>query len=700
MSTAPQSRGSPPSEAAVRAQLERVLSSTTFARAERLGRFLAFVVGETLAGRGETLKESVIASALYRGDTGGSDSVVRVDARRLRDKLREFYSDRRAEPLLISLPKGSYVPRFETGGVESTEESSLPAPKRARSLPVAAGVLTVVVLTGGILFRSGRDPVEFTPVPLTSYPGFADSPSLSPVGNFVAFAWSQDNLPLRIFVKSVRGDEVRQLTQGPSENNPVWSPDGRLIAYTRAVHGVFVISPLGGQPRRISETGSYAAWSADSASLFVRELGANGSNGIVRISLETLEPRQVTQAPVGDGDWRFQVSPDGKTLAFIRYERSGISDLYVQSLTGGVAKRLTNWNAVLTGVAWTPNGRELVYSVQEGAGIRLWRIPSNNRSPGRGHRLLGVDANSSQPSISRPPAGVPVRLAYVSGVLDIGLRLVNLGEAKNGVFSEVRPVADSSRAEQPRRFSPDGARVAFSSDRDGEPGIWAADRDGSNLQKILAGDGTMSWSPDGRSIVFDLPVEGNTDLYVKSLDGGQPRRLTSEPSIDGTPEWSRDGKWVYFTSTRAGNRAQIWRMPPDGGAAMPVTQNGGARPRETPDGRFLYYLDRLPSGMNGRGRLMRVQSGGGEETEVLADIGAWTWDVSDNGIVFLATDGNDSFVDLIRFENHQRVRLGQLPFRPARIAAVGWTVSRDGRWLLTNQVDRLANDLMLIDNFR
>ena len=74
----------------------------------------------------------------------------------------------------------------------------------------------------------------------------------------------------------------------------------------------------------------------------------------------------------------------GKSLAFIRYERPGIADLYLRSMPGGEPRRLTNWNAALTGLAWTPDGREIVYSVDEPAAGRLWRIDTHSARPGHG----------------------------------------------------------------------------------------------------------------------------------------------------------------------------------------------------------------------------------------------------------------------------------------------------------------------------
>ena len=109
-------------DAAIRAQLERILASAVFSRSPHLRRFLSFIVEQSLAGQGHTLKESVLAHELYGKGTdfdGGTDPVVRVDARRLRDKLREFYEGR-SDPVVISLPKGSYVPVFEGNSASPT----------------------------------------------------------------------------------------------------------------------------------------------------------------------------------------------------------------------------------------------------------------------------------------------------------------------------------------------------------------------------------------------------------------------------------------------------------------------------------------------------------------------------------------------------------------------------------------------------
>ena len=105
----------------IRAQLQKVLASTAFANAERMRRFLEFVVEHTLSAPNEHLKEMIIGIELYAGH-GEFDpritAVVRVDASRVRTKLREYYlSEGAADPFVIDLPKGSYTPVFREASI-------------------------------------------------------------------------------------------------------------------------------------------------------------------------------------------------------------------------------------------------------------------------------------------------------------------------------------------------------------------------------------------------------------------------------------------------------------------------------------------------------------------------------------------------------------------------------------------------------
>jgi tetratricopeptide (TPR) repeat protein len=123
---------------AVRTELEKVLGSGLFENAQRLRQFLRFVVETTLAGEAEGIKEYVIGVEVF-GDPefdSSTDARVRVQAGNLRAKLGEYYrTEGQADPVIIELPKGTYVPRFRVRQPETTRPDNNSAPNITVDLP-------------------------------------------------------------------------------------------------------------------------------------------------------------------------------------------------------------------------------------------------------------------------------------------------------------------------------------------------------------------------------------------------------------------------------------------------------------------------------------------------------------------------------------------------------------------------------------
>lgn len=146
--------------AAVLASLGRILASPHFSHAPRLSRFLRFVVEESLAGRGERIKEFTIAADVF--DRGpdydpSADAVVRVEASRLRQKLQAYYlAEGRDEPIVVDLPKGGYCPmvRLRHAAPSAGDLSGPAVPMGAKTGARHHGPSAWVVLAtlaGGIL---------------------------------------------------------------------------------------------------------------------------------------------------------------------------------------------------------------------------------------------------------------------------------------------------------------------------------------------------------------------------------------------------------------------------------------------------------------------------------------------------------------------------------------------------------------------
>ncbi len=142
-------------------------------------------------------------------------------------------------------------------------------------------------------------------------------------------------------------------------------------------------------------------------------------------------------------------------------------------------------------------------------------------------------------------------------------------------------------------WSPDGRRIAFGSDRDGNREIYVMNADGSGVIRLTDNDAIDSgpaWSPDGRRIAFSSTRDGSFEVYVMNADGSGVTRLTDNDAFDWHPAWSPDGRHIAFDSDRDGNW-EIYVMNADGSGVTRLTYNGAAdgSPAWSPDGQRIAF---------------------------------------------------------------------------------------------------------------
>jgi WD40-like Beta Propeller Repeat len=117
-------------------------------------------------------------------------------------------------------------------------------------------------------------------------------------------------------------------------------------------------------------------------------------------------------------------------------------------------------------------------------------------------------------------------------------------------------------------WSPDGRKIAFLSDRDGEFDIFVMDADGSNQTSLTPGPGREihpQWSGDGTKMAFFSNRDGNDEIYVMDADGSNQTRLTNNPLEDQYPYWSPDGTKIGFTrSSSSPPQADVYTVNVDG----------------------------------------------------------------------------------------------------------------------------------------
>lgn len=580
-----------------------------------------------------------------------------------------------------------------------------------------AAVIPIVIAAAYFSWQAARTPDRAAPlraVPLTSLRGVVRNPSFAPDGDHVAFTWSghnQDNPD--VYVQQIGAGSPLRLTTDPANDySPVWSPDGRSIAFLRQqtdprVSELRLIPPLGGPERKLIDIRPHRAflrsvtlgWCPDSRCIVVTDAPdeAKPPDALFVVSVETGEKRQLTFPPasmVADTDPA--VSPDGKWLVFRRDTAPFNGQLQLLALGNGFSARgeprpITPTLLIAYGPAWMPDSAEIVFSAK-GA---LWRLAIADGSTAE--RLPFVGEDGIMPVVSRPQPDVTARLAYIRSFTDANIWRIET--AGPGVPATSPPVVaiSSTRLERIPEFSPDDQRVVFMSDRSGESEVWVADARGSNpiqLTSMGAIPGFGRWSPDGKTIAFHSNPHGDGDVFVVPADGGKPRRLTDHPATDTFPSFSRDGKWIYFCSSRTGEPS-IWKMPASGGEAVRVSPGRGFRSIESPDGAYLYYGEGTTS--DRPGPLMRLSLKSGEVVNLVENVSPTTFDVIEGGIYYIERVLGDMQLKYFDLATRQsRAVAGNL----GNVSFAGLTASRDGRSILFSRIDASVDDLMLVENFR
>lgn len=679
----------------VRAQLSRILSSSGFANSPRMTRFLKFVVETTLEGNGPRLKEYVIAVEVFeKADSYDpqADSTVRTEASKLRARLTRYYETEGAQDrMVITIPKGSYVPVF----AERRKKVTLPS--RSATAVLAAAGLT---LAGGIAWVSRFSHSSPPPalIQVTSYPGLEQQPSLSPDSSEVAFRWKDD-----IYVKHVASESYFQLTKNPDVDSwPAWSPDGSQIAFVRD-GDVYFVPSLGGAERRIAKSAGRVVFTPDGSSILVLEKTSPYARSVFLVTLATGEKRRLTfPNDLSPGDVDMAVSPDGRTIAICRTVTDEGCDLYLVPAAGGEARRLTNDLHGIQGLTWTSDGREIIFASNRQGWFRLWRVSARSlNSIGTPVLVQGAGDDARMPSISRGD-----RLVYQRHTRNFDINRVEIVGMPGTTAHRLgppRPVIASTRLDISPSWSPDAGKIAFVSDRSGARELWTCDSDGSSPLKLtsFAGPAVIypRWSPDGHRLVFSAltGVSGNFEAYTIDANGGAPARLSvpGHPSI-AHPVYSPDGHWLFFIPGPKERAVEVWRAPATGGEAMQLTSHGAFRPEISLDGRVLFY------GKYGTQGLWSIPIAGGQERKLLDSITENNWTVALDGVYYVDFGTEPGAPKLLKFYSFQTGKTNQVGSLEPTVSPdySGISVSSDGHRLLYSYIASVSSDLMMVDHFR
>jgi eukaryotic-like serine/threonine-protein kinase len=580
-------------------------------------------------------------------------------------------------------------------------------PRRSRILlgTALAAALAAVVYFAIQLQRAQSPPILVTP--LTMYEGFAQGPAISPDGKMVAFTWGgerQDNTD--VYVKLAGAGEPLRLTNNPApESRPLWSPDGRTIAFSRlrdsggaglGTEAIFTVPVLGGPERRVG-AGFASDWSPD-GSTFLALLAPPGQpSEMVLVSAADGSSRPLTKTPPGSTTGRGRFSPDGRKVYFIEQTGPAESHLNQIDLAGGAPKPVPiSGLRSIDSFAWAGPDEWILFGRTAQSVIpRLYKVAVSGGSPRPlpfGTNGSGIDTSSATGTL-------------VYGHDQLSENIWRVG-AWPGADREPRKWIASDMPSLSPVVAPAGDRIAFASIRSGLWTIWASDAEGNGAApaaRFPAGAtamvGSPYWSPDGKQVAFDAYIGNYPNIFASAIGSSEPPHpLTQGNGRNIIPIWSPDGRWIYYTSSVTGAQT-IWRIPAAGGEPRQITKQGGYSAKLSPDGKYLYYLKNRREG-----ELWRAPAEGGEEELLVREFKSRNFWVLPEGVYHLdpgVTEMSPMSRGRARFYRFQTKKIEDLGFETQKpINHYGICLSPDGKWLYYTQADRSGSNIMLVENFR
>jgi eukaryotic-like serine/threonine-protein kinase len=405
-----------------------------------------------------------------------------------------------------------------------------------------------------------------TIVPLVPW---GESPAWSPDGNRLAFIVRKPGETETLATSSADGSDTRVIVKGddvyPFFGRASWSPDGKLVAASRSRGGmnreIWTVPAQGGTPERLTKdaqgvVSDSPVFAPDGRGVIHRS-NRGGASNIWWQPLEAKPPVQLTSGPGPDSNP--SVARNG-TIAFLN-SRSRYS-LALYSLPDGVANTLLTDASRMWAPAFSPDGKEIVYSRDQPDGLwHLWITPAERGQP---------------------------------------------RQITSGKNPEIYP-----------RFTPDGTTIFFNTWGAEPLSIWSVPSRGGPARPVTTpvtgSDAYADVSPDGRSIVFARTENKISHLYVAPAEGaGEARRVIETPGV--VPRWSPNGQWISFSPNRSFSSG-VFIVHTDGSGFRRLTHSGGWAVW-WPDGEHIGFQIVGPDG-NQQIQVHSLKSG---ETRTLSDI--------------------------------------------------------------------------------
>lgn len=488
------------------------------------------------------------------------------------------------------------------------------AKRKAWPIAVAGMALTaaiVVFLMRSSLFRAEpQNAAALRFMPFSFEEGGQGNPVWSPDGKAVAFAAAQSKVaPDQIYVRYLDSPNATQITHLNVFASPIqWTPAGRIVFYSpNPPAGLWSVSAVGGEPEPLLAIddrgeGMFSSVSSDGSVIAAPRHPQGGLFG-VWVSSPAGAPLKLYQpapfaAPSIANQPRVKFSPDGKQILLYRNAGNG-EEAWLLPYPADASHpphRILEKLPAFGGTpvfSWMADNRHVVVSTSAEVGAPFQLLMADTVS-GEFHELSGGTTDQTSPAVS--PDGSKLVFADVATNFDIAS--VDLAKAT------VTPLIATGRSEQMPAWAFKQPVLAYVTDRNGPLEIWARQQGQNDRAVVTARDfppETTQWflnpipSPDATRVIYTrIERAGALHLWMSAMSGGSPVRVVKDDTErDFAGSWSPDGLWFVFLGVEADSLAL--KKVKTNGQAVPETLVGKVQtpvlPVWSPKGDWILYND-------------------------------------------------------------------------------------------------------------